>query len=305
MCWECDGLAPPEGRFVQVGIGAGAICGLTEDGAVVCWGYSWSGLHAAPVGRFVHVDAGRPACSLRADGLPACLWGGGVAPGPLSTLAVCGGVVCGLRAEGWVQCADDSRGWPPPDAFVDLAGGPRGCCGLAADGTARCWASPFVEGDVDPPDLHFGRVAVGRYQACGIDAEGHARCWGWQHGVLGQSEEVVTRLAVGDHFWCGLRPDATLFCRGVGYSTGNDVSPRPNLEPPDGEFVDLALSDRHGCALHPDGSVECWGPRPVPRPSPGSGPFLALEAYGGRTCGLLGDGGVECWGSSRIRLLPR
>src|SRR5262249_437912 len=65
----------------------------------------------------------------------------------------------------------------------------------------------------------------------------------------------------------------------------------------------------YACALHTDGTVDCWGdnevgqlgdgtrrPRPVPRRVPHVRGVRALALGGATACALHADGGVSCWG---------
>ena len=77
--------------------------------------------------------------------------------------------------------------------------------------------------------------------------------------------------------------------------------------------VALAAGDKHTCALHADGAVQCWGgndfgqlgnpevessPRPVPVHMPDGVFVVAIDAGAFHTCALTRDHRVYCWGSN-------
>ena len=114
---------------------------------------------------------------------------------------------------------------------------------------------------------------------------------------------------------CALLPDATLRCsdddattpRYAGGATGAPLR----------GVIELAHGTRHGCALHADDSVTCWGAhnlnqlgggvprfRAVPTAVPGLRGVTALSrGVAEHTCALRGDGNLGCWGlNSRAEL---
>lgn len=77
-------------------------------------------------------------------------------------------------------------------------------------------------------------------------------------------------------------------------------------------LTQLALGNRHSCALRSDGTVACWGDNAngelglgtvgtamaAPATVPGLTGVRAIEAGLSHACALLGDGTVRCWGDN-------
>ena len=164
-------------------------------------------------------------------------------------------------------------------------------CGLAADGTVRCWGecgdgqcgSPG--GDARTPRPVPGLSAVraidaGYGFACALGEDGQVRCWGdngyGQLGVEGVEERA-------------------------------EPEPVPGVE----GATAIALGSFHACALVEGGEVRCWGSnryanlgvpqpervraeaRPVPR-------LRATAIWSGKyhSCARDRRGPLVCWGSS-------
>ncbi len=81
--------------------------------------------------------------------------------------------------------------------------------------------------------------------------------------------------------------------------------------PPPPTIVDVAIGDRHSCALSDAGETFCWGDGAsgqlgtgaarselFPVAVSGDVVFVALAAGGDHTCGLTADGEAYCWGAN-------
>jgi hypothetical protein len=85
VCWGEGGFGyiqpPPDVRFRTLAAGWQATCGITQKGALMCWGGNMDSDHALhiagfePEGVFIDVSLGRDmACAVREDGAVMC-WG--------------------------------------------------------------------------------------------------------------------------------------------------------------------------------------------------------------------------------------
>jgi alpha-tubulin suppressor-like RCC1 family protein len=75
-------------------------------------------------------------------------------------------------------------------------------------------------------------------------------------------------------------------------------------------YGQLAVGNRHGCAVTGAGQTWCWGDRSfgqlgngiiaatpsTPVPVNGSPAYTAISSHGSHTCGLLSSGFAQCWG---------
>ena len=196
---------------------------------------------------------------------------------------------------------------------------------------------------------HVTRFGVGRGHACAIDDGDVLWCWGWDaNGQVGAVADASTphRVAadvasvdVGEIHTCWTTRAGALHCQGVPPPAAargarvdqlNDATASMACSLTDGrvrcdavghwaptdfavpDAVDVtafALGAAHGCILHADGSVGCWGQNvlgQLARPE-GTGdkvgtiPGLAATAIGAGwrfTCALTQSGGVSCWGDN-------
>jgi hypothetical protein len=126
-------------------------------------------------------------------------------------------------------------------------------------------------GECTPPNERFIAIDAGDWITCGIKAaDGSIACWG--------------------------SPSSSTF-------TLNYEDPVPaylgqDLAPTGTDYVQVACSTTHSCALHSSGSVVCWGGgddsiREVPQ---AMGPFTMIDVHHNYTIALTETGGVVTWG---------
>lgn len=167
-------------RFAELPLGGSSVhvCGLTTDGAALCWGQGWDLVpEAVPGGHTFHSIAGggTHACALTEAGAAYC-WGdntygqlgdGGTDASPQTPVAVAGGL-----------------------QFESITGGNAHTCGLTAAGEAYCWGYNIrgelgdgtLEQRTEPVavagGLLFASLSAGTAYTCGVTAEGVGYCWG-------------------------------------------------------------------------------------------------------------------------------
>lgn len=251
-------------------------CGLTDAGAVFCWGMDTSN-------QVTVLDAGAPGscngndcrtiatqaltetavqvatgafhtCSLAANGAVRC-WGAG-RTGELGNNLH--GTACGISCVDKVFVVG-----VPPSTFI-ATGKSTSCSVVASDGSVQCWGEnengmlghlPLAPdgGTVDP--------------CCSIDcgfSQGHPRCVDHPVAVPGITQAKF--LAVSDTAVCAMKIDGTVWCWG-----GNDKGqlgrgtsdPSPSIVPTKiatlSGVTDISAGSNHFCALEGDGTVWCWG----------------------------------------------
>lgn len=294
---EAGSSAAP--AFRSVSAGAMGTCGVTAEGAALCWGANSAGELGigssrmltptlAPVAvrtdvRLAWVGAGeRFACGLTAAGRAYC-WGDNL----------------------FGQVGDGSEDWrtaPVPvrsdTRFASLAVGHEHVCGLTAEGRALCWGSNYHgelgdggEEDHAAPapvrtELRFASLVAGEDHTCGLTAEGRAFCWGSDGGGQLGSTEI-------------------------------DTAHVPTPVSGGHAFASLSAGAAHTCGLTALGRALCWGANPrgqlgdgrgggdtsganreAPVPVAGSAAFARIFAGAAHTCALTADGAAWCWGDN-------
>lgn len=288
---------------VELAVGNNFSCARLEAGGVVCWGNNEFGqlgdgrgakpgaLSLRPVAvaglrQPIQLSAGEyHACALEQGGTVQC-WGdarngqlGSDAQyafakpiaieqlGPASRIAAGASHVCALEQAGLVKCwgrntegqlgdgKSGSRIKPVLVAgledVVDLASGHRHTCARLRSGRVWCWGDnasgqlgesagrdPKRGTPVEVPGLRdVVELAGGSDHTCVRLRSGRAMCWGSNAaGQLGQ-RNTTTRV------------------------------PKPTAVRGMGDAIDLALGERHTCALRKTGEVVCVGAPGQARPS--------------------------------------
>ncbi len=284
-CWGDDYGEPPAGRFVKVDVweisGAGNGCAVAVDASVQCWSRFRSGHN---LGVFGHDnDFGQ-------DHAPA---------GSFVDVSVAERFSCGLRTGGEVVCWGDNTGHGfdrnglrgAPGGALEVPGGPfaeveagRPPCGLRTRGEFVCWSSdahdvlwqqghPFWDERFVSVSPGWGFVywrgptyTTPTVYVCGIRLDSTLTC---SYGGAPVGGFVKVDHSSGPP--CALRTDGTILC----WNPFRDPLWEVLLDPPRGEFTDIAVGAYHACAIRVDGTVACWGDnsdRPLPDPCPGADP---------------------------------
>ena len=257
-------------------------CAILDDDTLKCWGTSSSG---NPTGSGDTTTRGQSAASM-GDNLSVVDLGTGHVPAEV----VAGRYfTCVLLTSGNLKC------------FGFGSNGGLGYGDLNDRGM-----DPSHMGDNLPVvNLGTGRTAlkigVGDQAACALLDDFSVKCWGWQvHGVLGSesaSDFGDAPGSIGDHL-----PTVNL-------GTGRTAK-------------DLAVGERHACAVLDNDSIKCWGQGTagalgtgdtahrgraagtmgdnLPAFSLGTGRTvkkmrLGYESFG---CAILDDDSVKCWGQA-------
>jgi alpha-tubulin suppressor-like RCC1 family protein len=115
-CWGFYSPGPSDSIFTQIAVGSQHVCGVT-NGSIVCWGSNYQGETVPPIRNdFVQVAAqGTRTCGLTAQGAALCWgysWGGDAYAdstliGPLVQISVGNRSTCGLNASGQELCWGD------------------------------------------------------------------------------------------------------------------------------------------------------------------------------------------------------
>ncbi|MEC7180820.1 MAG: LamG-like jellyroll fold domain-containing protein, partial [Candidatus Thermoplasmatota archaeon] len=237
-------------KAVDVSVGSGFTCAVTDAGALMCWGdnaYGKLGIgstspsyHSTPQNaslptnrKAVDVQLGHVhGCALLDNGDVAC-WGyngfGGLGTGNTNQ-----------RTSPTVVSLDSQR------QVASLGMGKHHTCIGYDNGSVVCagrdnWGQQGTYSASNVNDLTFSYTnalanlsiiaLAGEYVSCALLANGTAQCWGY--GGNGQ---------MGD---------------GTSYDKWQPSTP---VNTPSGRFiVDMSMSGQHACSVLDDGSVACWG----------------------------------------------
>lgn len=302
MCWGASehgqALPPAADRFTSVTVGQHHSCGLREDGTIRCWGLNDAGQTNAPSGRFTTVTAGRShTCARTVDGYTQC-WGGTNRDGernvPLQayqSIAIGGGEICALDAEGHPVClTPESSLRPPMRRYNALSFGPTSACGIGIDRKLVCWGASLGQ---TPGDTVYS-VRVGHDHACAVRTDDQSIvCWGDDsRGQTSAPPGSFYHLASGNGFSCGIRNDYRPFCWGSGPAVAN--------VPPPASFYSIAAHGGNVCAIGTRNTVHCWGEDAATLSRPAQEENHSDISLGARhACAKSGyNGNLVCWGNN-------
>lgn len=295
-------------RFQQLSAGRHHTCGITDSGAAYCWGSNAAGQLGTTTAEMCEAT-----------------------PCSATPVAVGGGLL-----------------------FESIVAGYATTCGVTTTGVGKCWGTLLgpIAGAGTPSstavpttirvngsgDSLWSSIArPGMAFACANDPGQTPFCWGdGNGGRLGNgttgiqapapitSDVLLSGVAVGDYFACGLVADGRARCWGGSYgSTGGGncstatpivCSATPLPVTGDYKFTGLSAGRQHICGVLSDRlETRCWGSDfdyavgegvppfavSVPYPVTGLHPFTSVSAGDQFSCGLTSDHNVWCWGSNR------
>ena len=176
-------------------------------------------------------------------------------------------------------------------------------CYHKPDATVVCWGR---YSEAHPrANIRFRQISAGRDTTCGIaQADDTIECYGH---MTGEPEGRYNTVTVDDNHACAIRSDdRSIRC------WGDDGSGKAT-PPASGEFIEVAASNVHSCALNVAHKVLCWGAdnsfdggqvADVPR----TGIYQEVSADSEYACAITkasgryarGGGHIVCWGSNRF-----
>ncbi len=218
--------------------------------------------------------------------------------------------------------------------FTKVVAASTRACGLLVDGTVHCWGGYGWPGmwSGTPGGIFTDIIKAGGarnstgHDFCGLRPSGELECWGhngnmpgggvfpnpvsWAPGEANDIDlnvyhyDTIRFAADNDRFRCAIRiDDSTIECTRHLEITPEKESRHPpgtydnTYIPPDGEFVDMAVSTAAICGLRTDGTVICntwfdWEGF-YADPFPGD-TFISLFGAGSAMCGIRIDYTIRC-----------
>ncbi|MDO9020445.1 MAG: MopE-related protein [Deltaproteobacteria bacterium] len=263
------------------------------------------------------------------------------------TWSTCAGEVLPAAAEVCGNAVDEDCNGSVDDGCAGASRFAQGnvhACWLDDSARAWCWGGNFygqttfttTGGSPSPvraPSFDGLALAAGEYFGCVIRSDRTLHCAGLNDsGQIGDGSTTdrmdtvpvvgltgVTAVAAGYKHACAVVAGGAVRCWGLNdrrqlgaTCTGTDCNARPLAVAGLSGVTQLALGNRHSCALRSDGTVACWGDNAngelglgtvgtamaAPATVPGLSGVRAIEAGISHTCALLGDGTVRCWGAN-------
>lgn len=279
--------------FVDVSIGSGFTCGLTNADDVYCWGAASFYDPVSGMGPS-RIDARAPVKSAHAPGAQRLTVGFDHMCALAGGNALCWG---GNRFGQLGQGGTDTLLHPTPTAVPGLSptsldAGGLFTCGVETGGGVRCWGyNAFGElGDSSyrttrpapvqvRGGLAFAAVSSGQNHTCGLDLRGAAFCWGnGAGGISGPAAGTAACVQTSSG------PNCTV-------PIPVDTSLR---------FTAIDASGERTCALTAAGAVWCWGVGFPAGPVKVSGnlAFRSVATAATHVCGLTATGAAWCWGDN-------
>jgi alpha-tubulin suppressor-like RCC1 family protein len=199
-------------------------------------------------------------------------------------------------------------------AIAGLALGDRHSCALTATGRVLCWGANESAQLGDGTDRSSAvpvlvqriadavEIASRRDVTCARLRTGTVACWG--SNVLGEADADPNRSAL------------SFIPRPVGDATPSDfdafnLRSYPSIVRGISDLRQIAVGDRHACALRSNGEVICWGDNhegQLTKTMPARGfqittihglpPATSISAGGRHTCAIAADRSVWCWGDN-------
>jgi alpha-tubulin suppressor-like RCC1 family protein len=287
-------------EYSGLSTGRSHACGVTTEGAGLCWGDNSSGVFG---------DGSRTSSAV-----PMAV----LSESPFASVSAGGGHSCGVTTNGTALCWGEawlSWGWGDGSSRTGLGNGTT---------TGSLLPVPVSGG------LRFSAVSAGGQHSCGVTTGGTAYCWGPNtSGELGDGTTTTrstpvavlggltfSTVSAGGVSTCGVTNNGTAYCWGRNTSgalgdgtTTNSLSPvavRGGLT-----FATLSMGAGHTCGVTPSGAAYCWGSNGHGELGDGtttssSAPvavlrgliFSTVSAGGGRTCGVTTSDAAYCWGSN-------
>jgi alpha-tubulin suppressor-like RCC1 family protein len=232
---------------------------------------------------------------------------------------------------------------PVPELLSQITSQFEHSCIVKVDATLWCWGEASYgrlgNGTIAPPQFtpvqalltNVKQVDAGVHQTCAVTHDDTPWCWGEGRNYKlgygyadGRSHPThiatltdVAEIATNGEFSCARKYDGTAWCWGAGTngqlgngSTRTQQRPVQVSQATGLTFItQIAVSNRHTCAVNHDGTAWCWGvngsgrlgdgtmtQRTRPTPVIGLIDIQQVVAGAHHSCALTMDGTVWCWG---------
>ncbi|MCA9577930.1 MAG: hypothetical protein KC668_20990 [Myxococcales bacterium] len=320
---------PGSAAITSLSAGADHVCGLRQDGTVLCWGKNDVG----QLGRGFTEASSAPGPVL--------------APPAFSTVAAGGDTTCAIDTNGAPWCwgrnqtgqlgdrSTTSRPQPTQVAGFDTARvTARGAtCAVTRSGAVRCWGAGNPVASIVNETDQVHSLAGGEEHYCAVRAAGELWCWGRNgYGQLGNESienailpaarvdlPPVRQVSASDNITCAVLESGEVRCWGqnifgvLGLDTSITAAGVPTAIAGIDDAVSVSVGLTHVCALRRTGAVACWGAGGAGQLGDGLGvssltpvavsglnDVVEVQAGYDVTCAIRVDGSVYCWGTGTL-----
>jgi len=250
-----SGLDGSATKIAAVSAGSSHTCAATDAGAVLCWGWNFSG----QLGDGSTTDSDVPVAVSGLDGSAT----------KIVTIAAGAGYTCAVTDQGAVLCWGYNLN------------------GELGNGSTTDSDVPVVVSGLDGSTTKIVTIAAGDYHTCAVTDRGAVLCWGGNpNGELGDGNEStgstvpvavsgldgsatkIATIAAGAFHTCAATDAGAALCwgdnrfgqLGDGSTTDSNVPVAVSgLDGTDDTVVSLAAGRLHTCALTHAGAGLCWG----------------------------------------------
>ncbi len=258
-----------QSEFVAVSDGGDTLCGLVDDGSVIC-------------NARTRVDNRTPA------GLP-----------PVTEVAAGLNSVCAVLSSGeltcWGSIAHGLLNHPTGQApYRSVSISDSHACAINSTGAIDCWG--FDRNDrLEAPEGDFVQLSLGVQQACAVDVNNRVACWGANdQGATDVPASLPDALKADASMGtsCALTTDREISCWGT------------PLAIPQGPFDDFQIEFQTICGLRSNGELSCaqtsfFGEGEVNEFSTPAGVRVSdYSVRGRRVCYVDDEGVIDCLGRS-------
>lgn len=235
---------------VEIVISPTAVCALTDDGEIVCWGFDSPLVRDVPPGVYTDLDVGpNDACAITDAGAANC-WGAGYAylsDNVESILAR--DPDTDLHRIGLAQLLPPDR-----DDLVEIVVHPwrHYACARTIEGEIACWGLPPPNRTAPDRAGFIQLISAGR-EFCALDSEGLTTCWGDLviDRFLSDAGPFV-HIASSGNGVCGVTAPGDVRC----FTARSRSAPGPP-QPYSQLFRNVHVIGSQGCAITDDGSLQC------------------------------------------------
>lgn len=261
--------ASAQSQFIDVAYGGDTICGLVDDGSLICNARTRVE-NRTPAGlpQVVDVAAGlNSVCAILEGGELTC-WGNDVnglldfptGDAPYHSVSISNSHACVINNADEVECWGldrNDRLVAPEGSFQNLSLGVQQACAVDTNNRVSCWGANDQGATDVPNDLPDALMADSSFgTSCALTIDGNIECWGTP---LATPQGNFLSMQVDNQTVCGLNTDQVLQCLKTRFVAGQ-VENVQSFSSPDGISVSqFSFRGNGACYVTAEGELDCIG----------------------------------------------